>query len=122
MELERAERLRRFDLAQERGDVHASVLGAERPEPARGLLELPLRSDRIAAAGLVPGDDDVHEPLEEVFLLWLGGAPGILERLVRGEVFAAAGKVEARLEAAACGAVVSQSIPTLTDPSSTLTS
>ena len=40
----------------------------ERPEPARGLLELPPAPDLVAAAGLVPGDDDVHEPLEEVLL------------------------------------------------------
>jgi hypothetical protein len=40
----------------------------ERPEAALRLLELPLEPDPIPAAGLVPGDDDMHEPLEEVFL------------------------------------------------------
>jgi hypothetical protein len=70
----------------------------ERPEPALRLLELPLEPDTIPAAGLVPGDDNVHEALEEVLLLGLGRAPGVLERLVRGEVFAVAGKVEAPLQ------------------------
>jgi hypothetical protein len=70
----------------------------EGPEPALRLLELPLEADPIPAAGLVPGDDDVHEPLEEVLLLGLGCAPCVLERLVRGEVFAVAGKLEAPLQ------------------------
>jgi hypothetical protein len=66
----------------------------EGPEPALRLLELPLEADPIPAAGLVPGDDDVHEPLEEVLLLGLGCAPGVLERLVRGEVLAPPREVE----------------------------
>jgi hypothetical protein len=36
----------------------------------------------------------VDEPLEEVLLRLVGGAPGVLERLVRGEVLAGAGEVE----------------------------
>ena len=51
-----------------------------------GLLELTLAPDPVAAAGLVPGDDDVDEPLEEVALIGLGGAPGELQLLVRLEV------------------------------------
>jgi hypothetical protein len=43
----------------------------EGPESAFRLLELPLEPDPIPAAGLVPRDDDVHEPLEEVLLLGL---------------------------------------------------
>jgi hypothetical protein len=70
----------------------------EGPEPAFRLLELSLEADPIPAAGLVPGDDDVHEPLEEVLLRGLGCAPGVLERLVRGEVFAVAGKLEAPVQ------------------------
>lgn len=71
-------------------DVDAAVLGRERPEAALGLLELPLEADAVPAAGLVPRDDDVDEPLEEVLLLGLGRAPGVLERLVGGEVVALA--------------------------------
>jgi hypothetical protein len=70
------------------------MCGRERPEPALRLLELPLEPDPVPAAGLVPGDDDVHEPLEEVLLLGLGCAPGVLERLVRGEVLALSREVE----------------------------
>jgi len=66
----------------------------EWPEPSLRLLELPLEADPIPAACLVPGDDDVHESLEEVLLLGLRRAPGILERLVRGEVLAPPGEVE----------------------------
>jgi len=65
----------------------------ERPEPALGLLELPLEPDPVPAAGLVPRDDDVHEPLEEVLLLGRRRAPGVLERLVRREVLAPPRKV-----------------------------
>ena len=68
----------------------------EGPEPALRLLELPLEADPIPAAGLVPGDHDVHEPLEEVLLLALGCAPCVLERLVRGEVLALPREVEAQ--------------------------
>jgi hypothetical protein len=75
-------------------DVDASMLGRERREPALGLLELPLEPGAIPTAGLVPRDDDVHEPLEEVLLLGLRRAPGILERLVRGEVLAPPREVE----------------------------
>jgi len=63
-------------------------------ESAHGLLELPLAARLVAAACLVPGDDDVDEALEEVLLGGLGSAPGVLERLVRGEVLAGAGEVE----------------------------
>jgi hypothetical protein len=70
----------------------------EGPEAALRLFELPLEADPIPPAGLVPGDDDVHEPLEEVLLLGLGCAPGVLERLVRGEVLAPPREVEAKLQ------------------------
>jgi hypothetical protein len=82
-------------LAQERGDVDAAVLGRERAEAARRLLELPLAAGLVAATCLVPRDDDVHEALEEVLLSGIRRAPGILERLVRREVFAGAGELEA---------------------------
>ena len=66
----------------------------EGPEAALCLLELPLEPDPIPAAGLVPRDDDVHEPLEEVLLLGLCRAPRVLERLVCGEVLATPREVE----------------------------
>jgi len=50
------------------------------------LVQLSLAADAVATAGLVPRDRDVHEPLEEVALVQLGRAPGVLEQLVRGEV------------------------------------
>jgi hypothetical protein len=71
-------------------DLDSAMRRRERPEPPLRLLELPLEADLVPAAGLVPRDDDVHEPLEEVLLLGLGGAPGILEGLVGCEVLAAA--------------------------------
>jgi hypothetical protein len=76
------------------------VSGGEGAEPAGGLLQLPRAADLVSPAGLVPGDDDVHEPLEEVLLCGLCRAPGVLERLVRGEVLAGPGEVEASLEVA----------------------
>jgi hypothetical protein len=71
------------------------VLRRERREPAAGLLELPSTADRISASPLVPRDDDVHEPLEEVALLGRCRPPGLLERLVSLEVAAGPGELEA---------------------------
>ena len=79
------------------------MVGRERPEPARGLLELPLAARLVAAACLVPGDDDVDEPLEEVLLGGLGGAPGVLERLVRGEVLAGRARSSPRARSDSAG-------------------
>ena len=63
-------------------------------EPAFRLRELPLAADEVAAFLLVPGDDDVHEPLEEVALIGVSGAPRVFERLVRLEVAAGARVLE----------------------------
>lgn len=82
--------MRGLDLAEEHGDVHSAVLRRERPEPPGGLLQLPLEAGAIPAPGLIPRDDDVHEPLEEILLGRVGRAPRVLERLVRGEVLALA--------------------------------
>jgi hypothetical protein len=71
------------------------VLRRIRPEAPRRLLELPLAADAVATAGLVPGDGDVDEPLEEVALLVLGGPPGVLELLVGREELAPADQIEA---------------------------
>jgi len=71
------------------------VLRCKGPEPAGGLLQLPLAADAVAAARLVPGDGDVDEALEEVALLRLGRAPGVLELLVGGEELAPADQFQA---------------------------
>lgn len=58
-------------------------------EPPGRLIELALAGHRPAGRfRVVVRDSDVHEPLEEVALGRLGGAPGVLERLVRGEPLA----------------------------------
>jgi hypothetical protein len=74
------------------------VAGRERAEPPGCLFELALATGTVVAPGLVPGDDDVDEALEEVFLGRVRSAPGVLERLVRLEVLARAGEVEPALE------------------------
>jgi len=69
-----------------------------RVEPAAGLRELALAGEGAARHGrVVPGDGDVHEPLEEIPLTGGSGAPDVLERLVRGEVLAPLDQVEAVL-------------------------
>jgi CheY-like chemotaxis protein len=70
------------------------VRGDERGEAPFCLRELPLAACAIAAARLVPGDGDVDEALEEVFLGRIGRPPSVLERLVRFEVKPAAHLLE----------------------------
>jgi hypothetical protein len=65
------------------------VLRGVRPEPPCRLLELALAADPVPAAGLVPRDGDVDEPLVEVALSRLRRAPRQLELLVRREELAA---------------------------------
>jgi hypothetical protein len=89
--------LRGFDLAHERRDIHPAMLRLEWPQPPDGLRQLALAAGLVAAARLIPGDDDVHEPLEEVLLGRLGGPPRVLERFVRREVLAGAGEIQAAL-------------------------
>jgi hypothetical protein len=57
-----------LNLAQRRRDVDAAVRRRVRAEPAGRLLELALAADAVSAPGLVPGDGDVDESLEEVAL------------------------------------------------------
>lgn len=71
---------------------------SERSEPPCGLLELSLAPGPPSATGLIPGDDDMNEALEEVLLGRVGGAPRVLEGLVRGKVLARSGELEAALE------------------------
>jgi hypothetical protein len=70
------------------------VSGRVGAEPPRGLLELALTADLAATAGLVPGDGDVDEALQEVPLGGLGAPPRVLEGLVRGEPVAGAQELE----------------------------
>jgi hypothetical protein len=70
------------------------VARREQGEAPRRLLELPLAARPVAAAGLVPGDDDVDEALVEVLLGRVGGPPRVLERFVRLEILAGAGEIE----------------------------
>ena len=66
------------------------MLGSERGQAPGRLLELPFAADAVAAAGLIPGDGHVDEPLVEVALLLLGRPPRVLELLVGREELAAA--------------------------------
>ena len=82
------------------GDVDAAVRRGVGSQAALGFLQLALAPDPPAAAGLVPGDDDVDEPLEEVALPGPRGAPGELQLLVRLEVLPGARQREPGLEVA----------------------
>jgi hypothetical protein len=64
------------------------VAGRERAEPPGCLFELALATGTVVAPGLVPGDDDVDETLEEVLFGRVCRAPRVLERLVGFEVLA----------------------------------
>jgi CheY-like chemotaxis protein len=66
-------------------------------EPSARLLELALAADPVAAAGLVPRDGHVDEPLQEVALRLRGRAPRELEVLVGLEVRPRDDQLEASL-------------------------
>jgi hypothetical protein len=85
------------ELGEQRIELDAAMSGRERLEPTQGLRELPLGADLASAPGLVPGNRDVHETLEEVPLFSRGRTPGVLELLVCGEVLARADQLDARL-------------------------
>lgn len=68
-------------------------------EPASRLRELPLATRPVAAAGVVPGDRDMDEALEEVPLLVRRLTPFVLELLVRVEVRSVADQLESSLQA-----------------------
>jgi hypothetical protein len=70
------------------------VLRRVRPQAPRRLLELTLASHAVPAAGLVPGDRDVDEPLEEIALCGRRRAPGVFEDLVRREELTRADQIK----------------------------
>ena len=71
------------------------MLGGVGGEPAPRLFQLPLAADAVSPSRLVPGDREMHEPLQEVPLARLCRPPGILQLLVGGEVVAGADQLEA---------------------------
>jgi hypothetical protein len=77
------------ELREQRSDLDPAMCRRERLEPPHRLRKLPLGADLAAAAGLVPGDRDVHETLEEVALLRGRRSPGGFELFVGREVLAA---------------------------------
>ena len=101
------------DLGEQSCDVYLAMLRCVRREPARSLLQLAPCRDRAATSGLVPGDGDVDEPLEEVPLLGQRRAPCCFELLVRFEVASRANLLEPALECSMHGALT---FPCVDDP------
>ena len=75
-------------------DVDLAMPRRVRVEATRRLLELSLAARSVAPAGLVPGDGDVDEPLQERALVGRSLAPLVLELLVRLEVGACPDQLE----------------------------
>jgi len=90
--------LRRRHRSESRCDVDATVVRRVGAEPARRFLELAFAARTPTAPGLVPGDGNVDEPLQEVSLLRRRLAPLVLELLVRGEELAGGDQLEAPFE------------------------
>jgi hypothetical protein len=86
-------------LNEEVGDVEASVPRRVRRKSPGRFLELAFAADAPSAAGLVPGDRDVDQPLEKIALSRLGGPPGLLELLVCVKVPAGSDQLESALVA-----------------------
>jgi hypothetical protein len=86
-----------LQLLDEAGDVERTVSRRVRRKPTPRLVQLALAPDSVSASGLIPGNGDVDEPLEEVSLVGLRCPPGLLEELVGGEVLAVRDLVEAEL-------------------------
>jgi hypothetical protein len=76
------------ELGKQRFELEAAVSRRERLEPAHCLRQLALGADLASTPGLVPGNRDVNETLEEVALLGGRRAPRVLELLMGGEVLA----------------------------------
>jgi hypothetical protein len=87
-----------LELHQQGGDVDAPVRGGVGREAPARLLELAFAAHSVAAPGLVPGDGNVHEPLEEIALGRFGGAPRVFQLLVSGEELAYPDQLQATVE------------------------
>jgi hypothetical protein len=87
-----------LELHQQGGDLDASVRGGVGREAPARFLELAFAADPVAAPGLIPGDRDVNEPLEEVALGRLGGTPRVFQLLVSGEELACPNQSQAAVE------------------------
>lgn len=87
-----------LELRQQGCDVDAPVRRAVGREAPARLLELAFAADPVTAPGLVPGDRDVNEPLEEVPLGRLGGTPRVFQLLVSGEELAGPNQFQPALE------------------------
>jgi hypothetical protein len=87
-----------LELHQQGGDVDAPVRGGVGREAPARLLELAFAAHSVAAPGLVPGDGNVHEPLEEIALGRFGGAPCVFQLLVSGEELAYPDQLQATVE------------------------
>jgi hypothetical protein len=83
------------DLGEHAGDVDPPMRWNERREPPFRLVELARGRDRAPATRLIPGDRDMDEPLVEVALGGVRGAPDELELLVGLEVAATPDQIEA---------------------------
>jgi len=75
-----------LDAPEDRLDVDASMRRPVCVQATRRLLELSLAPGTVSPAGVMPGDGDVHEPLQEVALGGGRVSPLVLELLVRLEI------------------------------------
>jgi hypothetical protein len=82
-------------LGEQHVEVNATVRRRVRSEASDRLCKLTLGRDRTPAAGLVPGDGDVDEALQEVAFLGRSRPPLVFELFVRREVLPGADQFEA---------------------------
>ena len=90
--------MRRGHRSESRCHVDATVVRRVGAEPARRFLELTFAARTPTAPGLVPGDCNVDEPLQEVSLLRRCFPPLVFELLVRGEELAGGDQLQALVE------------------------
>src|SRR5437870_1659490 len=88
-------RVQLTELLEQRLQLQAAMRRCERGQPADSFCQLALGADPPSPAGLVPGDGDVDEALEEVALVRRSCAPGRFELFVRGEVLAGTDQLDA---------------------------
>jgi hypothetical protein len=88
----------RLELSEQSGDVDALMNGRIGRKPPSRFLELALAAHTVAPPGLVPGDRDVDEPLEEIAFGRRSGAPRIFQLLMGREEVAGPNQLQAALE------------------------